>query len=191
MNSKRLSLVALAVLAAAGIGWTLTADGGEAVTGAEMASTSTLPGLSAPDVPAAYWAETSEDGSHLNRMIVFKSPTCGCCSLWIEHLEQNGFEVEVRDDPAMTPIKEEMGVPREMVSCHTGVIAGRIVEGHVPAEVIRDFLADEDAFGRWAGIAVPGMPVGSPGMEVEGRPADAYDIVAFDREGNTAVFASR
>lgn len=194
MNRTRFSVLAIVLLAAAGIGWTLAGDGNAAADDGSpplTTSTSAVPGLSTLEIPQAYLTQASEEGAHLDRMIVYKSPTCGCCSLWIEHLERNGFEVEVRDNPAMMPIKQEMGVPNEMVSCHTGVIAGRIVEGHVPADVIRDFLEDEEAYGKWAGIAVPGMPVGSPGMEVEGRAADPYDVVAFDRQGNTAVFASR
>ncbi|UCC24029.1 MAG: DUF411 domain-containing protein [Gemmatimonadales bacterium] len=192
MSMKTFLLSGLAVVVAGGLFWTLT-DSPEATRAAPATdiAAASVPGLSTLDIPQAYLIQASEEGAQLDRMIVYKSPTCGCCSLWIDHLEENGFEVEVRDDPAMMPIKQEVGVPNEMVSCHTGVIAGRIVEGHVPADVIRAFLEDEEAYEKWAGIAVPGMPVGSPGMEVEGRAADPYDVVAFDRQGNTAVFASR
>ena len=191
--TNKLFAVSAVILLAIGIAWWSgqSAAPDSATSAAAQPAGAPAPGMAALEIPASYLAESSDDGAHLNRMIVYKSPTCGCCSLWIEHLERNGFEVEARDHPAMAPIKQELGVPQPLVSCHTAVIAGRVVEGHVPADVIRDFLADEDAYTNWAGIAVPGMPVGSPGMEVEGRPADAYDIIAFDHEGNTTVFASR
>jgi len=118
---------------------------------------------------------------------VYKSPTCGCCGAWIEHLRDNGFTVEVIDEPNMTVVKSELGLPRDMASCHTARIAGYLVEGHVPASDIRRMLAERPEV---AGLAVPGMPVGSPGMEVEGRPADAYDVLAFQRDGGTSVWAS-
>lgn len=118
---------------------------------------------------------------------VFKSPTCGCCNDWIEHLREAGFTVETRDIPNMMAVKAELGLPGEMASCHTARIAGYLVEGHVPAQDIRRMLAERPDI---RGIAVPGMPVGSPGMEVEGQPADAYDVLAFDARGTTSVYAS-
>ncbi|HSG48997.1 MAG TPA: DUF411 domain-containing protein [Longimicrobiales bacterium] len=118
---------------------------------------------------------------------VFKSPTCGCCNDWIEHLREAGFTVDVKDIPNMLAVKAELGMPGEMASCHTARIAGYLIEGHVPAQDIRRMLAERPDI---RGIAVPGMPVGSPGMEVEGQPADAYDVLAFDARGQTSVYAS-
>jgi hypothetical protein len=118
---------------------------------------------------------------------VYKSPTCGCCGDWVEHLREHGFTVEVIDQPNMTAVKSELGLPRDMASCHTARIAGYLVEGHVPAEDIRRLLAERPDV---AGLAVPGMPVGSPGMEVEGRAADSYEVLAFERDGSTSVWAS-
>lgn len=118
---------------------------------------------------------------------VFKSPTCGCCADWVKHLEAAGFTVEVQDIPNMMAVKGELGVPGELGSCHTARIAGYLVEGHVPAADIQRLLEEKPDI---RGISVPGMPVGSPGMEVEGRPADRYDVVAFDAAGRTSVFAS-
>jgi len=121
---------------------------------------------------------------------VYKAPTCGCCGDWVAHLRENGFAVEVIDQPAMAGVKAELGVPEDMHSCHTAVVGGEVVEGHVPADVLRDYLADEGVRSAAAGLAVPGMPVGSPGMEVEGQPADRYDVVAFGA-GERRVYASR
>lgn len=118
---------------------------------------------------------------------VYKSPTCGCCGEWIEHLEAEGFQVEVVDRPDMMAVKAELGLPGEMASCHTGIIDGYLVEGHVPADDIQRLLAERPDV---KGIAVPGMPVGSPGMEIEGQPADPYDVLVFDDRGRTEVYAS-
>ncbi|MDT8340705.1 MAG: DUF411 domain-containing protein [Longimicrobiales bacterium] len=117
---------------------------------------------------------------------VFKSPTCGCCGAWIDHLEEAGFRVEVVDTPNMLAVKGELGLPGELASCHTARIAGYLVEGHVPARDIQRMLLDRPDI---RGLAVPGMPVGSPGMEVPGQAADPYDVVAFDARGQTSVYA--
>lgn len=118
---------------------------------------------------------------------VFKAPTCGCCGDWIDHLREAGFQVEVQDIPNMMAVKAEVGLPGAMASCHTARINGYLVEGHVPADDIRRLLAERPDV---KGIAVPGMPVGSPGMEVEGRAADPYQVLAFDEAGNTEVYAT-
>jgi hypothetical protein len=118
---------------------------------------------------------------------VYKAPTCGCCGDWIRHLEEAGFTVEAVDIANMMAVKAELGLPGELGSCHTAIIDGYLVEGHVPAQDIQRMLAERPDI---RGLAVPGMPVGSPGMEVEGRPADAYDVVAFDAAGGRSVYAS-
>ena len=119
-------------------------------------------------------------------MRVYSSPACGCCSLWVDHLEEHGFEVETvhRDD--MFEVKRSLGVADHLASCHTGVVNGYLVEGHVPADDIRRLLAEvPDA----RGLAVPGMPIGSPGMEVEDR-LDPYDVLLIGEDGSTTVWAS-
>lgn len=121
---------------------------------------------------------------------IYKAPTCGCCGDWAEHLRENGFEVTEIDRPDMHRVKAEVGVPGEMHSCHTAIVGGELVEGHVPADVLREYLADEAVRSASLGLAVPGMPVGSPGMEVEGQPADAYDVMVFSADGAT-TYASR
>lgn len=118
---------------------------------------------------------------------VFKSPTCGCCNEWVKHLEANGYTVEVQDRADMAAVKRELGLPGEMASCHTARIDGYVIEGHVPADDIDQLLAERPDV---KGLAVPGMPVGSPGMEVEGQPADPYDVIAFDAAGRASVYSS-
>lgn len=106
----------------------------------------------------------------------------------MDHLRENGFEVKAEDVRDLRPVRKRYGVPRSLESCHTGVVDGYVIEGHVPADTINRLLAKRPGV---AGIAVPGMPIGSPGMEVPGRPAERYQIMSFDRTGRTAVFERR
>lgn len=110
----------------------------------------------------------------LPAMVVFRDPTCGCCHKWVEHLTANGFAVTVHDAPSMKAIKARLGVPAELASCHTGEIGGYVIEGHVPAAAIKRLLAEKPQ-GR--GLAVPGMPIGSPGME--GGAPEIYEVTLF------------
>jgi len=119
------------------------------------------------------------------QITVYKTPSCGCCHEWIAHLEANGFAVSANDVPNTAPYRERFGVPRELGSCHTGVIEGYALEGHVPAAEIKRLLAEKP---QARGLAVPGMPVGSPGMEVEGTRRDAFDVVLFADGGRRSVF---
>lgn len=117
---------------------------------------------------------------------VWKSPTCGCCGGWVDHLREAGFAVEVEDVQDLASVKAEHGVAPHLQSCHTALVDGFVVEGHVPADDIRKLLEERPEV---AGLAVPGMPVGSPGMEY-GDQVDPYDVLTFDAEGATTVWAS-
>ena len=119
---------------------------------------------------------------------VYKSATCGCCALWVTHLKDNGFPTTAEDVADLGSVKKKHGVPEALQSCHTALIDGYVVEGHVPADLIDRLLAERP---QVVGIAVPGMPIGSPGMEVPGRAADRYQVMTFDRTGRTTVFATR
>ena len=115
---------------------------------------------------------------------VFKSPACGCCAKWVEHLRKNGYEVRVSNIEAMSAVKGRFNVPAEMRSCHTAVIGGYVIEGHVPASDIQRLLKEKP---RVVGLAVPGMPLGAPGME--GSRSEPYSVMSFTKEGASAVFA--
>ena len=104
------------------------------------------------------------------------------------HLRAAGFEVKEQNVDALGPIRQRFGVPAALQSCHTAVVDPYVIEGHVPAEAVRRLLRERPAV---VGLAVPGMPVGAPGMEAPGRPAERYDVLTFDRSGRTAVFARR
>lgn len=116
---------------------------------------------------------------------VYKTSTCGCCVDWITHLEQNGFDVIAHNVPKTGPYRLKFGVPPDMASCHTAVVDGYALEGHVPATEIRRLLIERP---KALGLAVPGMPVGSPGMEVDGTRRDAFDVVLFGEEGSRKVY---
>jgi hypothetical protein len=120
-------------------------------------------------------------------IVVYKTPTCGCCALWVEHMRSNGFQPEVHDVSAaqVRAMSQSAGLSEEGTSCHTAKVGNYIVEGHVPAADVQRMLKEKPAI---AGIAAPGMPMGSPGMEQGGR-KEAYDVISFTKAGKTAVFA--
>ncbi|MDA1080751.1 MAG: DUF411 domain-containing protein [Gemmatimonadetes bacterium] len=118
-------------------------------------------------------------------MTVYKSPTCECCGKWIAIMRKEGFTIDVVDRVDMSPIKSRLGVPNSAVSCHTATIGDYVVEGHVPAADILRVLTDRPPV---VGIAVPGMPTGSPGMD---GPSVRYTVVSFDRNGELKTFAER
>lgn len=141
-------------------------------------------------VPAAQeaprTAAVAAAAASLPAMLVHKSPTCGCCSTWIEHMRAAGFAVEVRDVEDMGPVKEALGVPYGKGSCHTAEIDGYFIEGHVPAQDVKRLLAERPAA---RGLAVPGMPAGSPGMEMPDGHVQAYAVELVGLDGSTSVFA--
>jgi len=116
---------------------------------------------------------------------VYKSPTCGCCTDWVKHLEENGFEVEVSEVDNVTPVKIEAGLTPALASCHTAFINDYVIEGHVPADDIKRLLSQAP---QARGLSVPGMPAGSPGMEMGDR-KDSYQVLLFNANGQTQVFA--
>lgn len=118
-------------------------------------------------------------------IVVYKSASCGCCHEWVEHLEENGFHVTVHDVTNLGEVKAQMGITNDLAACHTAVIGRYVIEGHVPADVITRLVNEQP---QVAGIAVPGMPVGSPGME--GPNARPYNVIAFDAAGHRNVFAT-
>ena len=130
--------------------------------------------------PDAALADADSDS-----LLVFMSPTCGCCGDWVDHMRENGFEAETRETDTVNAIKEEAGLPRDLVSCHTAFIGGYLIEGHVPAKDVQRLLEERpDA----AGLSVPRMPIGSPGMEIQGEGRDEFDVVLFHEDGSREVF---
>jgi len=119
-------------------------------------------------------------------VVVSKSPSCGCCGLWVEHMRAAGFTLEVHNMDNMTPVKERVGVPPGAGSCHTAEVAGYFIEGHVPAEDVKRLLAEKPAA---RGLTAPGMPIGSPGMPVAPGHEQPYDVLLVAEDGSTSVYA--
>lgn len=119
-------------------------------------------------------------------IVMYKDPNCGCCGKWASHMREHGFTVREVPSREMGLIKSEAGVPNELASCHTAKVGRYIVEGHVPAADVKRLLAEQPEV---AGLAAPGMPMGSPGMEGP-YPADRYDVISYDAAGKTRVYAS-
>ena len=132
-------------------------------------------------------SQLATDKSATDAMTVFKSPTCGCCSKWIDHVEDNGFHTEARDVSSLHLIKREKGIAPQYQSCHTAVHqSGLVFEGHVPAEAMTRLI--ENPINESIGLAVPGMPVGSPGMEYNNR-IDPYEIKLLLKDGSSKTYA--
>jgi hypothetical protein len=144
--------------------------------GAGAASLTLFPGsllawTGAPDLPL---------------MTIYKSETCLCCEKWVDHVKAAGFKTTVHDRDPIEPLKDELAIPRHVRSCHTAQVGGYLVEGHVPAADIKRMLKEKPKF---MGLAVPGMPIGTPGMDQPGVPAEPYHVVAFQKAGTTSVYA--
>jgi hypothetical protein len=149
----------------------LTLAGGVAVLVARTASVRTATAAAKPTVA------------------VFKSPTCGCCAKWNTHMTAAGYAVTSTDRPDMSAVKDEQHVPAALRSCHTALVAGYVLEGHVPADAVDKLLAEKPA--GVVGLAVPGMPMGSPGMESADGSKTPYNVMAFTKDGQSRVYVSK
>lgn len=139
-----------------------------------------FPGLALAHVPVFARADERP------RMRVVRDPGCDCCRGWVRHMEQAGFDVRLEECPRTDPVRRTSGALPELVGCHVALYDRFAFEGHVPAAAVRRFLADP---GPWRGLAVPGMPVRSPGMEVDGVPPQTYEIVRYDPAGRYEHYA--
>ena len=117
-------------------------------------------------------------------MIVYKDPSCGCCSKWVDHMKSNGFDVSVTNNGNMGQIKSRYHVGERLQSCHTAIVGGYVIEGHVPADDVKRLLATKP---KVTGLTIPGMPASAPGMDM--TPYQSYTVLAFDASGSTSVFA--
>ena len=160
----------------------LAACGGGEDPAPDQAPEATRTPASSGSVAATASAELSDD--ELPSIVVYKTELCGCCNGWIEHLQAAGFEVDARNVENLTSVKVDAGVPTNLTSCHTALVDGYVVEGHVPADVVKKMLAERPEV---AGISAPGMPVGSPGME--GPNPEPYTVEAFTVDGSHTPYA--
>ena len=173
-----LALVLAAALAAAACG---RVPAPEAATSEIVANPPAVPTPVAPPVAR----ETAPTPADALLVLVHKSPTCSCCEGWVQHLREAGFVVQVDDTEALDPIKQRLGVPRDKASCHTAEVGGYVIEGHVPAEDIHRLLAEKP---QARGLALPGMPIGSPGMGEPGS-GPPYTVELIAPDGSSTAFA--
>jgi hypothetical protein len=134
--------------------------------------------------PLTAAAPVSHSATAPTLITVYKDPDCGCCKAWVEYMRKHGYRVDTKDTRDLDRINATVGVPAALAGCHTALVGGYVISGHVPAEDIARLLKQKP---KIAGLAVPGMPAGSPGME--GPPPVHYQVIAFDRSGRTSVFA--
>ena len=142
-------------------------------------------GLVAALLGAAWWS-VARTPAYAGEIPVYTSPPCVCCERWLQHVRRAGFRVTEQNVPNVSVVKAEHGVPDTLASCHTSVTGRYVIEGHVPADLVARLLHEQPPV---AGLAVPGMPAGSPGME--GGRRQRYDVLSFSRGGHTAVYAAR
>ena len=141
-------------------------------------------GLAAAATVVVWPAPVPARAAQGTAMVVYKSPSCGCCAKWVEHMRAQGFTVSVRDLQDMDPIKTRYQIGEKFRSCHTAIVAGYVIEGHVPAEDVKRLLRERP---RITGLTIPGMPPSAPGMDL--KPTRPYAVLALDPKGNTTVFA--
>lgn len=176
LDPRRVAAIALALTTVAGC------SGSGAASSANRTDADSARVIPAAPSPRTEIARTSGD---TNTLVVYKSASCGCCRNWVEHMQQAGFTVVVHDMDDIQTVKDESGVPAALRACHTALVGKYIIEGHVPASDVRRLLRERPAV---AGVAVPGMPAGSPGME--SGAAERYDVVTFGGPNAQRVYAS-
>lgn len=141
---------------------------------------------STPPQPGSADNSSSPASTDATAMTVYRDPSCGCCEAWAKLARKRGFNVRVVDDPDMAAVKRQLGVPGALASCHTSVVGHHVFEGHVPLDQVRRLL--DTHRNEVLGLAVPGMPAGSPGMEMPDGRREPYQVLAFDQTGRTSVF---
>jgi len=142
--------------------------------------------LAACDASTGAVSTPAAEKKILAEVVMYKSPGCSCCGGWAEHLRREGFHVIEKKQDDMDAVKSAYGVPERLASCHTAIVDGYVIEGHVPAADIRRLLKERPA--NVVGLTAPGMPMKSPGMQAEGLPPKGYDVLAFDKDGRVRVF---
>ncbi|MFO7277427.1 MAG: DUF411 domain-containing protein [Pseudomonadota bacterium] len=162
------------------LAWPVGAQGADAASHAHDAH------AHAPSGQAGAQPSGNAAAQKLPRILVHRSPSCGCCGLWVEHLRKAGFEVDVREVDNLDPVKTRVGIPAGMGSCHTAEVDGYFVEGHVPASDIKRLLAERP---KAKGLTLPGMPIGSPGMEHPSGRSEPFVVRLVMEDGEIREFA--
>jgi hypothetical protein len=185
-QSRPLLLSGVAVVGVLGATYLTVGVGGKSTNsqGVHSPQSPTLVAAEPVSTNGSVWDQETEPLSEPLSVTVYRSPSCGCCGEWIKHLEKHGFKVTDTKTDEMTAIKEKYSVPQDFASCHTAIVNGYVVEGHIPADDIKRLVQQKPDI---AGIAVPGMPLGSPGMEA-GERKESFAVLAFNQDGKFEVF---
>jgi hypothetical protein len=190
MNRNRTAaFLGVLFVVAAATGTVMYLQGDEGARSLDAAGPTPVMAQDVPEAAAVHeGARTAIPAHHAEpiAMKVYAAPTCGCCGTWVDYIRDYGFEVEVEHRNDMGAVKEALGLPAHLASCHTAVVNDYVIEGHVPGDDLRRFLAEAPAA---RGLTVPGMPLGSPGMEVPTGEVDAYEVLTFNADGPVGVYA--
>jgi hypothetical protein len=187
MNTRALKFAAVAFTSFAAFALeAMAAPPAGNASGVNAAPAATKPAVNRSTKASLSSAATVASKLALPPVVVHKSATCGCCVLWVEHMRSAGFKVEVRNEDNLDPIKIALGVPVSKRSCHTAEVGGYFIEGHVPANDVKRLLAKKP---KAKGLALPGMPLGSPGMETPDGQRQPYAIELVGQDGTTTTFA--
>ena len=183
LSKITIALIAIAATAAGTIYFTsLSVDNNTAQNNNKAVANET----SSPATLVSVWdKETESNYSGITEMTVYRSPSCGCCGVWVDHAKKHGFKIEDIKTEEMEALKQKHNVPAELASCHTTIIDGYVMEGHIPADDVKRFLAEKPD--NLIGLAVPGMPIGTPGMEARDI-KQPFQVLAFNDKGEVEVF---
>jgi len=181
---SRITITSIAVAGAIASAYYFTSTPGKDL--AATSSNSAIAQDTAQVTLVSVWdKETEADYSGTIEMTVYRSPTCGCCGVWVDHAQKHGFKIEDIKTNEMEALKQKHNIPQELASCHTAIIDGYVMEGHIPADDIKRFLAKKPD--NMVGLAVPGMPIGTPGMEARDI-KQPFQVLAFNDKGEVEIF---
>ncbi|AFZ37965.1 protein of unknown function DUF411 (plasmid) [Stanieria cyanosphaera PCC 7437] len=181
---SKITITSIAIASALGGAYYLTSSQGVNQTLSDNNSV-VAQNINTATLVSVWDRETEPDFSGTRKMTVYRSPSCGCCGIWVEHAEKHGFKIEDIKTEEMEALKQKHNVPAELASCHTTIIDGYVMEGHIPADDIKRFLAEKPD--DLIGLAVPGMPIGTPGMEAKDI-KQPFQVLAFNDKGEVKVF---
>ncbi len=180
----KITIASIAIAAAAGTIYLTSVSGDNNIVSKSNSAIANETSFQATSV--SVWDEETEPNySETTEMTVYRSPSCGCCGVWVDHAKKHGFKIEDIKTEEMEAIKQQHNVPAELASCHTTIIDGYVMEGHIPADDIKRFLAEKPD--DLIGLAVPGMPIGTPGMEARDI-KQPFQVLAFNDKGEVEVF---
>lgn len=182
---SKITVTSIAIASVLGGAYYLSSTPGTNNTVSVSNNSVTAPEAAQATLVSTWDKETEPNYAGTRDITVYRSPTCGCCGVWLEHAQKHGFKVKDVKTEEMETLKQKYNVPPELASCHTTIVDGYVMEGHIPVDDIKRFLTEKPE--NFTGLAVPGMPLGSPGMEA-GDMKQPFQVLAFNKEGKVEVF---